>query len=76
MKWFEPIIAIIAVFLVILPIILKIRNKKKGKSSCGCGCNECSKKNECYSALKAYLNSSEYQKDMDEINKESIIIIQ
>ena len=76
MKWFEPIIAIVAVFLVILPFILNIRKKKKGKKGCGCGCSECSKKNECYVALKAYLNSSEYQKDMEEINKESKIIIQ
>ena len=75
MKWFEPIIAIVAVFLVVFPIILSIRNRRKGKSSCGCGCSECSKKNECYSALKAYLNSEEYRKDMDEINKDSPIII-
>ena len=75
MKWFEPIIAIVAIFLVVFPIILSIRNKRKGKSSCGCGCSECSKKNECYSSLKAYLNSEEYKKDMNKINKDSPIII-
>lgn len=41
MKWFEPIIIIVAVGLVILPIILKIVNKKKGKSTCSCGCAYC-----------------------------------
>ena len=74
MKWFEPIIAIVAIFLVVLPIILSIRNKKKGKCSCGCGCSECAKKNECYQALKTYLNSDEYKKDMEEINNKPLII--
>lgn len=43
MKWYEYIIAIVAIGLVILPIILNTRRKKKGKSSCGCGCESCSK---------------------------------
>ena len=34
MKWFEPIIIIVAIGLVLLPIFLQIKNKKKGKSSC------------------------------------------
>ncbi len=42
MKWFEYLIIIVMVFLVILPFILNHINKKKGKSSCGCGCDKCS----------------------------------
>lgn len=47
MEWFEYLIILLALFLVILPIILKIRDKKKGKMNCGCGmsckgdCNNC-----------------------------------
>ncbi len=43
MLWYEYMIAFVAIFLVILPIILKNIKKKKGKSSCGCGCESCSK---------------------------------
>jgi len=47
MKWFEPIIAIVAIGLVILPIILKVVNKKKGKSACSCGCTCCPHSGNC-----------------------------
>ena len=67
MKWFEPIIAIIAIFLVLLPIIIKIIEKKKGNSKCSCGCDCCSKKNECYSSLKKYINSEEFKNDLEEL---------
>ena len=43
MKWFEYIILIVAIGLVLLPFILKYSNKKKGKSSCGCECSSCGK---------------------------------
>ncbi len=42
MKWYEYIIMIIAIGLVILPFVLNHLNKKKGKSTCGCGCDKCS----------------------------------
>lgn len=43
MKWYEYIIAIVAIGLAILPIILNKRNKKNGKSTCSCGCSSCKK---------------------------------
>lgn len=46
MQWFEYIIIVVAVFLVILPIILKIRAKKTGKGTCSC---ECCSKSQCAS---------------------------
>lgn len=42
MKWFEYIIMIVAIGLVILPVVLQIVKKKKGKPTCSCGCSECS----------------------------------
>lgn len=42
MAWYEYLIIIVALFLVILPIILHFHNKKHGKTSCGCGCENCS----------------------------------
>ena len=61
MKWFEPIIALIAIFLVVLPIILKIRDYKKGKHTCSCGqdCASCSK--DCARNFKEYINSKEFK---------------
>ena len=70
MKWFEPIIASFAAFLVVLPLILNIINKKRGKHNCSCGCQDCSKRNECYSALKDYINSEDFKNDMKRINEE------
>ena len=55
MKWFEPLIALAAIGLVILPIVLKIRAKKKGKSSCGCDCGSCSNKDNCCANFKDYV---------------------
>ena len=37
MKWYEYIILIVAIGLVVLPFILKYFNKKKGKKSSGGG---------------------------------------
>ena len=67
MKWFEPIIAVIAVFFAVLPFIIAIRNHKKGRNSCSCGCSCCSKKDECYKALKGYINSDEFKNDLKSI---------
>ncbi|MCI5938389.1 MAG: FeoB-associated Cys-rich membrane protein [Bacilli bacterium] len=43
MKWFEYIIIVVAIGLFLLPFILQIIKKKKGKPSCSCGCSECSR---------------------------------
>lgn len=57
MKWFEPLIAIVAIGLVLLPIILKIVDKKKRKAKCSCGCDCSSCDKECLANFKAYLES-------------------
>ena len=46
MEWFEYLIMVAAILLVILPIYLKVRAYKKHKPTCGCGkdfssCNLC-----------------------------------
>lgn len=41
MKWFEILIIIGAIFLVIFPLIRYIYNKKNGKLKCECGNNTC-----------------------------------
>lgn len=43
MKWYEYIIAFVAICLVILPIFLNKKLKKSGKSTCGCKCSNCNK---------------------------------
>lgn len=62
MEWFEYIIIIIAIGLVVLPIFLSIKNKKKGKSSCCGSCNSCGLYKSCCNSLKAYKIDSEKQK--------------
>lgn len=37
MQWFEPLIAIGAVLIVVLPIVLFFYKKKKGTLKCECG---------------------------------------
>ena len=71
MEWFEPLIAACAIFLVILPIILKFRAKKKGKSVCSCGsdCASCNK--DCLSHFKAYVKSEEFKCACHDIAKDS-----
>ena len=71
MKWFEPLIAIGAIVLVALPIILKIRDIKKGKHNCSCGsdCASCSK--DCGKSFRNYINSKEFKNCCEEINKET-----
>ena len=55
MKWFEPIIAFIAVLLVVLPIINKIRSLKKGETKCNGSCSMCSNKDDCLKNFKKYV---------------------
>lgn|GEM_PF-765104 len=38
MEWFEYIIIVVAVFLLVLPFILAIIRKRQGKSCCSCEC--------------------------------------
>lgn len=57
MEWFEPLIAIGAIFLVFLPIIIKIYNYKKGKSNCSCGCDCTSCNKDCLKHFKKYLDN-------------------
>ncbi len=52
MKWFEYIIMIVAIGLVFLPFILKIVNKKKGKSGCSSGCCCCPHRESCCKVAK------------------------
>ena len=59
MEWFEYIIMAVAIFLVLLPLILKIINKKNpNKSSCNCGCSSCSKNCACMDNFKNYLKQN------------------
>lgn len=51
MEWFEYIIIVVAVGLVLLPIALKIINKKRGKSSCASGCCCCPHREGCCSSI-------------------------
>ena len=74
MEWFEPLIAIFAISLVMLPIIKKVIDKKKGKSSCGCSdCDGCSKNKECLSNFKAYLKSEEFKKEKMDIKSRKVV---
>ena len=58
MKWFEPIIALLAVLAVVLPFYFKIRNVKKGKSGCGGICNECKNKDNCLKNFKSFIEEN------------------
>lgn len=55
MKWFEPIIAICAISLVVLPIILKVIRRKKGESNCSGACCCCEKRNDCLKNFIEYV---------------------
>ena len=71
MKWFESLIAIGAIILVTLPIILKIRDIKKGKHSCSCGsdCTCCDK--DCTKNFRNYIKSNEFKSYCKEIKEET-----
>lgn len=69
MKWFEPLIAIAAIFLVILPIILKIKAKRSGKGSCSCGCDCSSCSKDCAKNFKKYINSKEFKNYCNDLNE-------
>ncbi len=50
MEWFEYIFIVVAISLVLLPIILKIIGKKRGKPACS-SCCCCPHKNCCQKAI-------------------------
>ena len=59
MEWFEYIIMAVAIFLVLLPLILKIANRKNPhKSSCGCDCGENPKCECCMTNFMAYIKEA------------------
>lgn len=62
MEWFEPLIAIAAIALVILPFILNHKNKKTGKPSCTSDCSCCSSSGQCMHNFKEYLKEREAHK--------------
>ena len=47
MEWYEYIIIVFAVGIVLLSFILKIINKKKGKTNCSSNCCCCARRSEC-----------------------------
>ena len=53
MKWFEPIIIIIAISLVVIPFALEIKKAITGKGTCACGCGGCNKKDKCLANFKS-----------------------
>lgn len=55
MKWFEYLIILFAVALVVLPFILNKVNKKKNKGYCS-GCSCCKYKDECHKMLNKNIN--------------------
>ena len=57
MQWFEPIIIIIAISLVVIPFALEIKKAIIGKSTCVCGCSGCNKKEKCLANFKSYISS-------------------
>ena len=57
MKWFEPIIIIIAISLVVIPFALEIKKAITGKGTCACGCGGCNKKDKCLVNFKSYVCS-------------------
>ena len=59
MKWFEYLIIVAAIILVVLPFYIKIRAYKKHKTTCGCG-KDCSSCNLCK------LNFDEIRKEIKE----------
>ena len=71
MKWFEPLIALAAIALVVLPFILKIIAKKKGKSTCSCGCDCASCNKDCMKSFKEYVSSEEFKRSCHDIVNET-----
>jgi hypothetical protein len=47
------IIIAIVTGLIVLAVIVMVRDKKAGKSSCGCNCSHCALAGKCHSVQKA-----------------------
>ena len=58
MKWFEPIIVILATLMVILPFAFEIKNAISKKGHCSCGCTECNKKDKCLVNFQKFIKEN------------------
>ena len=51
-NWVNIIILAVVGGLIALAVIVMIKDKKAGKSSCGCNCANCAMAGKCHSAVK------------------------
>lgn len=51
-NWVNIIILALVGGLIALAVIVMIKDKKAGKSSCGCNCANCAMAGKCHSAVK------------------------
>lgn len=59
MKWFEILIMIGAILLVVIPFVNAFRKAITKKGACSCGCSDCKKKDSCLANFKAYIKEHE-----------------
>lgn len=52
-NWVNIIILAVVGGLITLAVIMMIKDKKAGKSSCGCNCAKCAMAGKCHSQTKA-----------------------
>ena len=50
--WVNIIILAVVGGLIVLAVIVLVKDKKAGKSSCGCNCANCAMAGKCHSAAK------------------------
>ena len=55
-NWVNIIILAVVGGFIALAVIVMIKDKKAGKSSCGCNCAKCAMAGKCHSAAKAKKN--------------------
>ena len=69
MKWFEPIIIVIAIAMVVIPFAIEFRNAITKKGNCSCGCGGCDKKDKCMVNFKSFISSKNFKNSLkDDIN--------
>lgn len=51
-NWVNIIILAVVGGLIVLAVIVLVKDKKAGKSSCGCNCANCAMAGKCHSAAK------------------------
>lgn len=61
MTWYEILIILAAVALVVFTIVFNVVRKQKGKSSCGCDCTCCPVKGACSHATRVVVEKDESQ---------------